>query len=313
MNTKLKKAANTVVKNLLSIKKKEQTVIITDKPCREVAYALMNAAQKITDPVLVEIIPRHMHGEEPPTSVAGILKQCDVFIIPTSRSLTHTQARINACKRGARGATMPGITVAMMERTLNADYRKIQKLTVRVAHLLSDARNAVIQTASGSLELNLAGRKGHADTGIIKRPGDFSNLPAGEAYIAPLEVKSCGAITIDGSFASIGLLEKSITINIDKGRMTRLRGNRQLSALFAKYGRRENTLCELGIGTNLEAKVTGNVLEDEKALGTVHVAFGNNLGFGGKNNGRIHLDGVVRRPDVWIDGTLIIKKGRFLI
>lgn len=311
MNTKLKRAAQTVVKNLLSIKKKEKTVIITDRVCREVADVLMNAAQEITDPILVEIVPRHMHGEEPPPLVADILKQCDVFIIPTSRSLSHTQARINACKRGARGATMPGITATMMKRTLNADYRRIKKLTLRLARLLSGARNAVIQTESGTLKLDLTGRKGYADTGIIKQPGDFSNLPAGEAYIAPLELKSAGTITIDGSFASVGLLKQSITIQVDKGCILNLRGNRRLSTLFAQYSRKERTLCELGIGTNLEAKVTGNVLEDEKALGTVHVAFGNNLGFGGKNNGKIHLDGVVRRPDLWIDGTQIIKKGRF--
>jgi leucyl aminopeptidase (aminopeptidase T) len=313
LNTKLKNAAKTVIENLLSIRKKEKTVIITDKPCREVAYALMNAAHEITDPILVEMVPRHMHGEEPPALVADVLKQCDVFIIPTSRSLSHTQARINACKKGARGATMPGITVAIMERTLNADYYSIRKFTVRVAHMLSNARSAVIETAGGTLELDLTNRKGHADTGIIKRPGDFSNLPAGEAYIAPRETKSRGTITIDGSFAPVGLLRKSVTIAVDHGRIVNLQGNRRLSTVFAKYGRRESTLCELGIGTNVEARVTGNVLEDEKALGTVHVAFGNNLGFGGTNNGKIHLDGVVRRPNVWIDGTLIIKKGRFLI
>jgi leucyl aminopeptidase (aminopeptidase T) len=313
LNTKLKKAADTVVKNLLSIKKNEKTVIIMDDPCRDVAHALMTAAQQLTDPVLVEIVPRDMHGEEPPALVADILKQCKVFIIPTSRSLSHTQARIIACRRGARGATMPGITVSMMKRTLNADYRKIKELTIRMTRKLSTARSAVIQTKGGTLELDLSGRKGHADTGIVKKPGDFSNLPAGEAYIAPAEAKSTGSITIDGSFASIGLLPTSVTVHVDRGQIVDLRGNRQLRALFTKYGRRERTLCELGIGTNLEAKVTGNVLEDEKALGTIHVAFGNNLGFGGRNNGKIHLDGVVRKPDVWIDSTQIIKKGRFLI
>jgi leucyl aminopeptidase (aminopeptidase T) len=233
--------------------------------------------------------------------------------MPTSQSLTHTQARIKACKRGARGATMPGITATMMERTLNVDYRKVKRLTVKTAQLLSKATSAVIQTDAATLQLDLTGRKGFADTGIITRPGDFSNLPAGEAYVAPVEARSHGSIVIDGSFASVGLLKKKIRIVVDKGGIVNLLGNQQLNALFKKSGRKERILCEFGIGTNMKARVTGNVLEDEKALGTVHIAFGNNLGFGGKNDAGIHLDGVVRKPNVWIDGTPIINKGRFLI
>lgn len=313
LSSKLRKAAHTVIKDLLAVKKNEKLVIVTDEPCRQVGQALMRAAREIADSILIEIIPRHIHGEEPPPLVADILRQCDVFVAPTSRSLTHTRARIAACKHGARGATMPGITVAMMERSLNADYHKIRKRTVKVARLLSKATSAVIQTGTDRLHLDLTGRNGHTDTGIIKHRGDFSNLPAGEAYVAPLEARTHGTITINGSFASVGLLKKDVRIGIRKGRILRLAGNRQLNAVFRKYGPKERTLCEFAIGTNPQALVTGNVLEDEKTLGTIHVAFGNNLGFGGKNKAKIHLDGVVKKPTVWIDGTPIIKKGQFLL
>lgn len=313
LSVKLRKAAHTVIKDLLAVKKNETMVIVTDEPCLQVGQALMRAAREITDSIYVEIIPRHIHGEEPPLLVANILRQCDVFVAPTSRSLTHTQARIAACKHGARGATMPGITVAMMERALNADYHKIKNLTFKVARLLSKAKTAVVQTDTATLRMDLTGRKGHTDIGIVKHRGDFSNLPAGEAYIAPLEARTRGTITINGSFAFVGLLKKDVSIAIKNGRILKLQGNRQLNAVFKKYGPKERTLCEFAIGTNPKALVTGNVLEDEKTLGTIHVAFGNNLGFGGKNKAKIHLDGVVKKPSVWIDGTPIIKKGQFLL
>jgi len=86
-----------------------------------------------------------------------------------------------------------------------------------------------------------------------------------------------------------------------------------MEKLFARYGNKERTLCEFGIGTNYKAKITGNVLEDEKVMGSIHVAFGNNLGFGGRNNAKIHLDGIVKRPSVWFDKKLIIKSGKFVI
>ncbi len=314
LNTKLKKAANIVIKDCLGVKKHEKVVIVTDKFCRTVGYSLWNALRKITDPIIIEIAPRNIHGDEPPQLVAEILKQGDVFIIPTSRSLTHTSARINANRLGARGATMPGITVELMERSLNANYGKIARQTIKLANLLTKAKKAFIKTQTGTaLELTISTRKGHIDTGIIKKPGNFSNLPAGEAYIAPVENKSNGNIVVDGSFAPIGFLKNKVTLEIKNGQIVKLKGSQKLNAVFKKYGKKERILCELGIGTNPKAKITGNVLEDEKVLGSIHVAFGHNLGFGGKNKAKIHLDGVVKKPSVWIDGNLIIKKGNFFI
>lgn len=314
LNTKLKKAANIVIKDCLGVKKHEKVVIVTDKFCRTVGYSLWNALRKITDPIIIEITPRNIHGDEPPQLVAEILKQSDVFIIPTSRSLTHTSARINANRLGARGATMPGITVELMKRSLNANYAKIAPQTIKLANLLTKAKKAFIKTQTGTaLELTISTRKGHIDTGVIKKPGNFSNLPAGEAYIAPVENKSNGNIVVDGSFAPIGFLKNKVTLEIKNGQIVSLKGNQKLNAVFKKYGKKERTLCEFGIGTNPKAKITGNVLEDEKVLGSIHIAFGHNLGFGGKNKAKIHLDGVIKKPNVWIDEKQIIKKGKFLI
>jgi aminopeptidase len=307
LKTKLQKAADIVINDCLAIRKREKVIVVTDHYCRRIGYVLWKAAQSVTDPVILEIIPRNIHGEEPPLLVAEILKKCDVFILPTSCSLTHTQARINACKNGARGATLPGITDRIMERSLNADYRWIAKTTKHVASLLTKAKKVTIKTKNSHLELNITSRQGYTDTGIITKAGEFSNLPGGEAYIAPLEHMSNGTVTIDGSFAPIGHLKKNVNVHVENGRIVQLSGSRKMSAIFNRYGKRERTLCELGIGTNPRARITGNVLEDEKSLGSIHVAFGNNLGFGGRNNAQIHVDGVVKK-----DGMLIIKNGKFL-
>ncbi len=313
MNSKLKNASQIVINDCLGIKKHEKVVIVTDELCRTIGYSLWNVARKITDPIIIEITPREIHGEEPPPLIAETLKHCDVFIMPTSRSLTHTRARINASKLGARGATMPEITAEVMTRALNVDYRKIAKLTIRAAELLSNAKKALIKTDTGTnLELHLSGRKGHIDTGIIRKPREFSNLPGGEAYIAPIENRSNGIVVIDGSFAPVGFLDEEVTLAVRDGQIVKLTGNKRLKAIFKKYGKKEKTLCEFGIGTNYKAKITGNVLEDEKVLGSVHVAFGNNLGFGGNNKSKIHLDGVIKKPSVWIDEKLVIKKGKLL-
>ena len=314
MNAKLKKAANIVVRDCLGVKKGEKVVIVTDKFCRIVGYALWNTLRYITDPIVIEIVPRKIHGEEPPQLVAEFLRKCDVFIMPTSYSLTHTRARIEANRNGARGATMPGITTDVMIRALNADYRKITRMTSKLARLLTNAKRAFIKTDKGTeLELVLAKRRGHIDNGIVKNPGEFSNLPAGEAYIAPIENKSNGIVVVDGSFAPIGFLKEDVTLEIKNGQILKVKGNKALNKIFENYGKKEKVLCEFGIGTNPKAKITGNVLEDEKVCGSIHVAFGNNVGFGGSNKAKSHLDAVMKKPSVWFDRKLIIKKGNLLI
>jgi aminopeptidase len=314
LTTNQSKAANIVIKDCLGIKKGEKVIVVTDKPCRAVGTILWEKLHQVTDPLFVEIEPRQIHGEEPPALVAELLKKSDVFIMPTSKSLSHTKARIEACRNGTRGVTMPGITLEMFERTINVDYKRIAHLTVKIAKLLSKAKQATITTQYGTrLNLHLSGRHGCIDTGSTKKPGQFSNLPAGEAYIAPLEAQSHGSFAVDGSFAPIGLLDRKVFLEIKNGQIISIQGNRKLKLIFAKYGKKERTLCEFGVGTNYQAKITGEVLEDEKVRGSIHIAFGNNLGFGGKNKARIHLDGVIKAPNVWLDEKLIIKTGKFLI
>ena len=72
-------------------------------------------------------------------------------------------------------------------------------------------------------------------------------------------------------------------------------------------------LAELGIGTNERATLTGNVLEDEKILGTVHVAFGASAGIGGTVSVPVHLDCVVLEPTLDIGGTRVLEAGRFVL
>ena len=73
------------------------------------------------------------------------------------------------------------------------------------------------------------------------------------------------------------------------------------------------SLAELGIGTNPAATLTGNVLEDEKAIGTIHLAFGSSAGMGGVNVASVHIDCVVLHPTVELDGERVLDDGRLLV
>ena len=143
----------------------------------------------------------------------------------------------------------------------------------------------------------------------------FGNLPAGEAYIAPLENVGDGTIVFDGSLAGYGRLTSPVGITVRRGRATDAdteAGDWLLQTLDAG-GEHGRSLAELGIGTNPAAILTGNVLEDEKVVGTIHLAFGTSAGLGGVNVAGVHIDGLLLRPTVDLDGLLVLDDGRLLI
>jgi len=82
--------------------------------------------------------------------------------------------------------------------------------------------------------------------------------------------------------------------------------------ILNKYGKKAKNIAEFGIGTNDQAIITGFTLEDEKVMGTVHIAVGDNSSFGGKVEVNSHLDGIINKPILFIDGEKIIYSGKLL-
>jgi len=314
----LKEAARVALTDCMAAKQGENLVVVCDEPLRRIGQAFWETARELgADAIFCEIVPRATNGEEPPRAVAALLRNCDVFVIPTSRSLTHTDARRKACANGARGATLPGITEDSMKRTLRADYKQIEERTMRVARLVGGKRTARVTTKLGTdITMSIEGRTCHEDTGIVTVAGTFSNLPAGEAYLAPVEGTAEGKMVIDGSCAGVGVVNEPITIEVAEGLATKISGGsaaEELLALVSKFGKEARNIAELGIGTNDAARLTGSILEDEKVMGTVHIALGDNISMGGRVSVPSHLDLIIKNPTLVIDGKELIKDGRLLI
>jgi len=313
---KLFKAAQVAINNCLAVKKGESVLVITDEPERKIGYAFWEAAKEVgSEAMLLEILPRSSNGEEPPEAVAKFMKDFDVLIIPTSKSMSHTKARRDACEAGARCVTLPGILEDTMERTLNADYHEIAQRSIKLAEVVSQGRRAKVTTPAGTdISMSLEERECHADTGLVHNPGDFSNLPAGEAYIAPVEGTANGIIIVDG--AMVGKIKKPIKIMVKDGFATQITGDRsaeELEKILEPFGQPGRNIAELGIGTNHKARIVGSVLEDEKVMGTVHMALGDNKSMGGNVSVQSHLDGILLKPTLWIDDKKIMEDGELKI
>ena len=314
----LQNSARIAVNNCMGVKKGERVLVITDEPLRKIGFALWEAAKEASsEAMLLEIIPRKSNGEEPPYPVEEFMRKFDVILIPTSRSMTHTKARRDACESGARIATLPGILEDTMKRTLSADYNKISERSKKLAQALQGAKMAKVFTPSGTeISMSLETREWKIDDGLYLNPGTSGNLPAGEVYIAPLEETANGVIVVDGAMAGIGLMKKPLRMVIKDGYATEITGDEKaekLKKMIEPFGKPATNIAELGIGTNDKARLCGSVLEDEKVLGTVHMAIGDNKSMGGKVSVESHLDGILTKPTLEIDGKIIMEQGELKI
>jgi leucyl aminopeptidase (aminopeptidase T) len=317
MSDDLERAMHAVLHDCLGIGEGEEVLVVANPATIGLGERLRGEAGKAgAEAVLALMKERATHGSEPPRSVAAAMVAADAVLVPTVQSLSHTAARRAANEAGTRVATLPGVTEDMLARVMTANVAELRRRSVEVAELLSKGSEARITCANGSdLRLGLEGRDGIEDSGDITSPGAFGNLPCGEGFIAPVEGTSEGELVVDGSIAELGVLESPVELTIEAGQLTRADGaiGERLLELLAAGGEEGTNVAELGIGTNEKATLTGVVLEDEKILGTCHVAFGASAGIGGTVQVPVHIDCVVMKPDISIDGEPLLRDGELLV
>jgi leucyl aminopeptidase (aminopeptidase T) len=301
-------AAETAVHQCLALGEEESIAVVTDDERRVIGEALYDVACEVTaDATFVQYQPGDQHGEEPPDPVAAAMRDADAFLAPTTRSLSHTRARSAACEAGARGATLPGITERVMVAGLDADYDAIAEHSAEVKRQVAGGDEIRVTTPAGTdITFTVGEREWHEDTGIIHEPGEFSNLPAGEVFVSPLDAN--GTFVVDGTMMPHGLLpaDEELTFEVEDGHVTHISDDAvraDVEDASEEVGRAATNLAELGIGTNVGVdELVGSVLLDEKAAGTVHIAIGDDASIGGETEAPIHLDGILREPTVYADG-----------
>ena len=310
----LSAAVDTIIRRCLAVQAAEQLLVVCDPDHDDLGRALVEGALRIdADPSLTILPPRPSRGTEPPRAVAAAMANSDVFIAPCLPSLSHTTARKQASEAGIRGATMPSATADLTARLMSADFDLMARRSAAVAALLEAADEARLTCPLGTdLTLDLSGRPGISDDGDLTAPGAFGNLPCGEGFISP---RGAEGVAVVQSLATIGLPREPVTLTVHDGRLddaTGLEGARLLELLTA-HGDIGRTIAELGVGTNDRAQLTGNILEDEKMLGTAHIAFGASAGIGGDVSVPVHLDSLVLDATLDIGGTRVLDAGRFAL
>ncbi len=310
----LEQAVANVVERCLRVGEGEDVLVIADPGNAELGSALMDAARAAGgDAVLTILPPNPGRGTEPPATVAAAFAAADVFIAPCLPSLSHTTARKRASEAGARGATMPGVTADLLARLMSVDFDAMGERCRAIARLLSDADEAHLACPRGTdFRMDLRGRDGIPDDGDLSAPGAFGNLPCGEGFASPAGGEGTIAAS---SLPGAGIVAEPALLTVRDGLLAGAEGEgaaEYLAALDA-HGPLGRNLAELGVGTNDRATLTGNTLEDEKILGTAHVAFGASAGIGGTVTVPVHLDVVVLDASLRIGSTQVLDGGRYVL
>ncbi|MEC7272893.1 MAG: aminopeptidase [Candidatus Thermoplasmatota archaeon] len=314
-----------VVQTCMDIRRGENVLIVCDPTTAEIGQSLHIATQKRSDRVLLIVMPKSRHhGEEPPSPVAALMRQQQVVIAATKYSLTHTRAARQALKDGARIATMPGMTFELYtEGGMTADFQDVKRRISNIANFLRRRRIINVKSESGTdvtFEVNWRDWK-LDDNGICNRPRMLTNLPAGKVFILPKEGTMNGTIVIDGSWDST-LIDEPVEFIVEDGTVVDVKGGTLAATIRQSYGEvakklktkdRESvwTVAEFGFGMNPSARLVGNVLEDEKRMGSCYFSIGDNTGLGGTSNAGIHVSGVLAEPSVWLDDSCLTEAGVF--
>ncbi len=305
---KIEKVVEKVLHQHLAVKPFEKLTIVSDDKKMKIAKHFFSYAKRIAIDVswfMMEV--RKEDGEEPPEQIKAGMLASDVIIAITSKSLTHAKSTIEAVSKGARVASMPGIEEEMLTKgAMTASFESIKETTQNLMRNLEGSNFVEVKSSNGTnLFFSVRGREWYVDDGDLREPGKIGNLPCGEVFIAPNENSVNGKIVFDYFPGVKGKLK----LDVESGKIVKTNKKLKLIEGFEN----KKMIGEFGIGANPKAKIIGNVLEDEKVLGTVHIALGRNIGFGGTLDLPFHVDGIIKKPTLKVDNRTIIKSGKLVI
>lgn len=313
--------AKKAIKECAKIKPKEKVLIVTDTEMDiSISTALAAAARyEGAEPVIAIMTPRMGHGEEPPPHIREAMLASDVILTPTSKTLFHTRATKDASAKGARVLAMTGaLPRTLMRGAGTANFEEIEPTVVKLAELLTRSEKLRLRTPGGTdISANITGRIGQSQPGIARNKGDLQGWPDIEANVTAIEDSTEGNVVIDVTATDFGFVDVPIKIEVKNGKATKIEGGviaeRLKDLLERAKDPRQYFLAEFGFGLNPNAELQGRIIEDESALGTAHIAFGDNIMLGGKNSAPFHIDLIMKDPILELDGKKVIDKDKVLI
>lgn len=315
------KGAKKVIKECAATQEGEKVLIITDTEIDlSISIALAAAASyEDAEPVIAVMTPRRGHAEEPPDHIREAMLVSDVIVTPTSKTLFHTKATRDAIGKGARFLSMTGaLPRTLMRGAITAEFAKIKPTADKLAEALTKAEHLRLTTPGGTdISARIKGRTAESEPGIAWEKGALVGVPDIEANVTPIEDTTEGVFVVDVTATDFGFVDAPIRIEVKNGKAVSIEGGAVAERLKALVESAEDpnqyVVAEFGFGLNPNAELQGRIIEDESALGTCHIALGDNITLGGKNRAPFHLDLIMKDPILELDGKTVIDRDKVLV
>ncbi|MDF2628407.1 MAG: putative aminopeptidase, partial [Symbiobacteriaceae bacterium] len=233
----------------LGLRPGERVLVLVDEPLRAAGEALCATARALGAGLAeLRVVPGAPGAGRPALAVvpAAFLRQvtqADAIISLMSgfdlqRESPLLRAGLAAFRAAARGRWAAGACIdqAVLEEDLAVDCQAIAAQTAATAARLAQATQVRLVTEAGTdLTFSIAGRPVHQDPGALRTPGAYGNLPAGEAFVAPLETSAEGRVVIDLSLGDIPL-DGPVTLTFQGGRAVAVQGGGAARELERRLG-----------------------------------------------------------------------------
>lgn len=314
--------------HVMNLNKDDDVLVISDEDTKSVGESFYNAAIEYDCSAQLYLLPEKDRPLiEIPPEMDELAKGKTIVINAFKGLGDETPFRVKWVKKilatkSIRLGHGAGITKTMMiEGPMNIDYEPMVNTADKMIKILENAKIAHISAPGGTnIVLYIEDRGFSTDVRITKEPY-FANLPCGEIWCGPIETQGDGIIVCDGSIGDIGRVKKPLKITVKNGKIINIESKdknlvKEVEKLIS-LDEEASIIGELGIGLNPGAKLSGILLEDEKALETAHIAFGNNTDMqGGQNTSITHRDFLFYNPTIKItykDGSIkiLMKNGKF--
>lgn len=241
------------------------------------AYQITGGSNLDLPPLAVDCLGREVRFEE------AIYPRYNIILCISTYSATAPLTAF-AKRYGFRGATLHGLNEIILRTGLAVDYEEVSRQAekLRLAMTRADAFEVdfVVAGQAHTLKLLCGGQEAQKSHGLCRgEHPDVANLPAGEVYFVPTGAE--GAFPMRYEDGTIGLMEVSggriRQATLVQGAPGTIAAHNQKLAADPVTGE----LGELGFGTQ-DLPVSGRDIQDEKILGTMHVATGRSDHLGGK-------------------------------
>jgi leucyl aminopeptidase (aminopeptidase T) len=321
LEERVRRISELIIGKLLNVKSDENLLIIADDKSEAIMVeALFKESISIGGTPVISIIPSNWKSHTTlPKTVQASLEYANVVIgVTRGTAAPSYDPEVARLLREKRIRYM-SMVLRSLDNFINgaalADYDEVYNYAKKIAKAMHGNRIRVKTKLGTNIEADMGEARIIIEAGFAINPGDSAAFSDGEVSFTPLEGTANGTVVVDGPIAYIGKPSEPLKLEVKNGRVSRVYGGREAEQLVDMMSKTQNldNFAEFGIGVNRYARLNGDWQEEKKAYGNLHIALGDNIYYGGKVKCDIHMDMVIYKPTVEIDGRIIVDEGKLIL